>query len=140
MRPLYFSLILLVIASCNTSSQEGTTDANITLLGDYELTQESINDEIYSYSEAPVKSVLSFQENGYFIYFDDLKNSNLDSKINDIQEHYKGQFEVQADTLILSYMENQSETSEYYVIEEQKDGNIVLKNTANNKAHYYSKR
>lgn len=136
-----FTAIIALFSSCSGDTDVKKETIKITSLeGDWELTKELFNNQSFDCTENPIKTVLSFKENGYFIYFDDLTNSGLSGEIDKIQMHFRGQYSLEENELILNHSENDEESSEVYDIKSISEKSLVIINTDNNKELHYTKR
>lgn len=135
------SAIIVLFSSCSGDTDVKKELIKITSLeGDWELTKELFNNQSFDCTENPIKTVLSFKENGYFIYFDDLTHSGLSGEIDKIQMHFRGQYSLEENVLTLNHSENDEESSEIYDIKSINDKSLVIVNTDNSKELHYTKR
>src|SRR5690606_7877568 len=110
------------------------------LLGEWELTKEVVNGKTLDCSSEEIKTIISFKGEGYFIYFDDLSNSGLGTKIAKIQTHYKGQYTLEDKNLSLKYTDDSTDFEDAYTLKTLSDKELVLVNTKSTKETHYSKR
>jgi len=138
----FIALSFLILLSCDSSStpETPTEVSNPTLLGEWELSKEIVNGKTLDCSAEEIKTIISFKGEGYFIYFDDLSNSGIGTKVAKIQTHYKGQYEVDGETLTLSYTDDSKDFEDVYTIKSTSDTQLVLVNSKSSKETHYTKR
>lgn len=136
------AITFLTFTSCESSStpETPTEVAAPTLLGEWELYKEIVNGKTLDCSAEEIKTILSFKGEGYFIYFDDLSNSGIGTKVAKIQTHYKGQYEVDGKKLTLSFTDDSKDFEDLYTIQSTTETELVLVNTKSSKETHYKKR
>jgi len=136
-----FSVSTALFSSCSSNENIKTTNTKTSeLKGDWELTKELVNNQSLDYTQNPIKTILSFKENGYFLHFDDLAKSGLSGAIDKIQLHYRGQYTLEENVLTLNHSVNKEENNEIYDIKNNKKKSLVLINTDSEKELHYTKR
>ncbi len=143
MRYIIHIITITAIIFTGCTSSEIKTDEKtpaVSLMGEWELSKEIVNGKTLDCSEEEIKTILSFTDQGYFVYFDDLSNSGLGAKIAKMQTHYKGQYLVEGDTLSLSYTDDAEDYRDDYSIKTASKKELVLVSLSSTKEIHYIKR
>lgn len=147
MKTKFFALLFLgfvSLVSCNSNDskedQKVETKKAVSVYGTWTLFKENKNGKINDYSGKPTAVSLTLKENGYFIYFDLITDKKMsDSGVDQIQERYKGQFELKDKELILNHFVNDSLNSEKYLIQNLSAEELVLKEDKTGNTKYFKK-
>lgn len=147
MKTKIFTLFLLgfsTLLSCNSKNpkedQKEASEKPVSIHGTWTLFKESKNGKIHDYSGKPTAESLTLKENGYFIYFDLITDKKMsDSGVDQIQERYKGQFELKDKGLTLNHFVNDSLIAEIYTIQNLSAAELVLKEDKTGNTHYFKK-
>lgn len=134
------ALVAIMFTGCTTSSKTEDSSPSSSILGEWELSKEIVNNKTLDCSAEEIKTILSFEKEAYFVYFDDLSNSGLGSKIAKIQTHYKGQYVVDGDKLTLTYTDDSEDFTDEYSIKSNTENDLVLVNKKSAKESHYIKR
>lgn len=136
---IFFSILtlsFLLFTGC-TSDSESTISGE--LIGKWKLSKEVVNKKTLSYSENPIKTILSIEEEGYFHMYDDVSDSGLGDEIGNIQSHYKGQYVFEKTSLQLKHEEDGVETTEEFAVEKISETELILLDKEHKKELHYSK-
>lgn len=147
MKIKFFALLLVgvtLFSSCDSSkpaeSQKETKDETVSIHGTWTLFKEDKNGKHHDYVGKPTAVSLTLKENGYFIYFDMITDEEMSkSGVDQIQERYKGQFELKDKDLTLNHFVNDSLIAENYTIQNLSADELVLKETKTGNIHYFKK-
>lgn len=129
------SVLLLLITGCTNESETTSTE----ILGEWELTKEIFNKQTLSYTDNPIKTILSFKEEGYFHLYDDVSEANLGDEIGNIQTHYKGQYVYENETIQLTHDVDGTELTQKFDIQKISATELILKDNKHQKELHYSK-
>lgn len=147
MKTKIFTLLLLgfsTLVSCNSNNPKedpkNVIEKPVSIHGTWTLFKESKNGKMQDYSGKPTAESLTLKENGYFIYFDLITDKKMsDSGVDQIQERYKGQFELKDKALTLNHFVNDSLISEIYTIQNLSASELVLKEDKTGNSLYFKK-
>lgn len=134
------AIVAIIFSGCTTSGKTEDSSASSTILGEWELSKEIVNSKTLDCSAEEIKTILSFEKESYFVYFDDLSNSGLGSKIAKIQTHFKGQYTIDGDKLTLTYTDDTKDFKDEYIVKSNTDKELVLVNNKSTKESHYIKR
>jgi hypothetical protein len=130
-----FSLFVLIISSC-TTNQKSSGSSEI-IEGKWELVKEVANKKTLDCSDDPVKTVLSLQENFFFVQYDDLENSALGKNVAKIQTQYSGQYKRQGKSFTMKYeAEGEDLTDTFQIVELTRKKLVILNKQSVREFHY----
>lgn len=131
-----FTISILFFTGCSTNSSSTISGE---LIGKWKLSKEVVNKKTLSYSENPIKTILSFEEEGYFHLYDDVSDLELGDEIGNIQSHYKGQYVYENTSLQLKHEEDGVEKNEEFTVKKITDTELILLDDEHKKELHYSK-
>lgn len=134
------AIAAIIFTGCTDSTTNEENKSSSSILGQWELSKEVVKGKTLDFSAEEIKTVLSFEKEAYFIYFDDLTNSGLSDKVAKIQTHYKGQYAIDGDQLSLTYVNDSKDFEDKYTVKSNTDTELVLLNQKNSKVVHYTKR
>jgi hypothetical protein len=125
MQKFYFILLLVGLFSCKSNKKESANE--VSLSGTWTLFKEQRGDKEINLEEKPTAVSLNLKDNGYFIYFDKINDSEMtESGVGTIQERYKGQYAMEDGHLEMKHYENDSLIEESFKIKELSAEKLVL--------------
>lgn len=136
---LILSILAFVFLSACTTSEKSTISTDL-LKGKWELKKEVANKMTLDCSDDLVKTILSIQENNYFVVYDDLEKSLLGTGVAKIQTQYTGQYEVEGTSFSMKY-ENEGKSFEdiFEITKCSKTELVLLIEKSNRTFHYIRK-
>ncbi len=139
----FTSLCVILLYACSSPTGEDSMknmDKAEKIIGVWTLFKEEKMGKENELPTTPTAVSLEFKENGYFIYFDKITDDKISgSGVGKIQERYKGQYQIEGETLKMNHYVNDSLVKKTYHIEKLEANEMTLINKASKNIKYFKR-
>lgn len=133
---------LIFVTSCSSDSNpENVKEVDLKIAaGDWLLAKEIINNIETECSNDPIQRILSIQENGYFIIYDDLSKTGETNPKSKIHTIYNGQYELKGNHVDFTLNSEDGTILDECTVEKSTNDELVLKNIKTKNTRFYVRK